>query len=98
MDTDVLFLVMASTALIFTVYYWMNRSLVGGLLSILSMFATGSYWLILGTTLPILAWVWYIVAISSLYDFIYRSALTFGNQIADKWGYRWDFLRRAEDE
>jgi len=94
MDTDVLFLVLAGTGIIITVSYWYRKTMLTGLLSMLTMFATGSYWLVLGTSLPQLAWVWYVIALVQIYDFNIKVAYHFGNEIADQWGYRWDFLRR----
>lgn len=98
MDTGVLFIALGLTGLVISLYYWAVKSVVAGLLSILVMLGTGAYWLVLETTLPILSYVWITIGLVNLFDFIYRVLLLFGDQIADRYGYSWDFLRDNKDD
>jgi hypothetical protein len=98
MDAELFLVVLAETSIVLTMWYWMSKTMVGGLLSILALFGTGSYWLLMETSFPQIAWVWYAMTLVNLYDFIMRIAYTFGNEIADRYGYRWDFLRRRDED
>jgi hypothetical protein len=97
-DSSLTFGILALVGILVSVFYWMRHTLVPGLLSVLIMYGAGSYWLVMGTSLPVLAWVWYAIALGNLIDFVYRVAYTFGNAIADRWGYSFDSLRTDEDD
>lgn len=97
-DSFIAFSVLATVGLLVSIFYWMRHTLLPGILSVLIMYGAGSYWLILNTSAPVLAWVWYAMALVNFFDFVIRVAYTFGNLIADRFGYQWDFLRTDEDE
>jgi len=98
MDTELFLVVLAETSIVLTIFYWMSGKMVVGLFSILCLFGTGSYWLLMETSFPQIAWVWYVIALTNIYSFIIKAVYTFGNEIADRYGYRWDFLRRDNDD
>jgi hypothetical protein len=98
MDAELFLVVLAETSIVLVIWYWMTHTMVGGLSSCLVLFATGSYWLLMDTSFPQISWLWYSLFLVNLYDFVMRTALTFGNEIADRYGYRYDFLRRSDDE
>ncbi len=98
MDTEVLFLVLGFSGLAISIVYWMRRSLVPGIVAVLVNLGAGLYWIQIRTTLPQLAWIWIGMGLACLFDFFIRIAFQMGDQIADTLGYRWDFLRKNDEE
>lgn len=99
MDSFTAFAILASSGILVSIFYWVRKTLVPGILSILILLGASVYWLILDTSLPVLAWVWAGIALANMADFTIRVAYTFGDRIADSLGYQFDFLRdKGEDE
>ena len=99
-DSSLAFGIIALSGILVSVLYWIRKTLLTGIVSILLMFGAGFYWLVLQTSLPELAWLWIGIALANVLDFMIRTAYTMGDQLADRFGDRFDFLRsrRQEDD